>query len=117
MQIIQRFSEGFSLDDRTPQPQRTLTIWLTCKPKEIGLHTSILELDVGDDRIERVVFLLAEDKVSQSLSTRKPYSRIPRRGQAAHEFSVAAAHNVKAVSKGFNFMLPQFEILRKLETY
>lgn len=76
-----------------------------------------MELDVGDDRIECVVFLLVEDKVSQSLSTRKPYSRIPRRGQAAHEFSVAAAHNVKAVSKGFNFMLPQFEILRKLETY
>ncbi|OIT39607.1 putative rna helicase sde3 [Nicotiana attenuata] len=81
---IQRFLKGFSLDDRTLQPQRPLTIWLTCKPKEIGLHTSIVELDVGDDRIERVVFLLAEDKVSQSLSSRKPYSRTPRRGQELH---------------------------------
>ncbi|KAI4963108.1 hypothetical protein ZWY2020_019697 [Hordeum vulgare] len=48
-----------SVEDRTLQPGQTLTIWLSCMPKDIGLHTSIVHVDIGDEKIERVAFLLA----------------------------------------------------------
>ncbi|KAG1358655.1 hypothetical protein COCNU_08G001010 [Cocos nucifera] len=63
------------LEDRVLQPAQTLTIWLSCKPEEIGLHTVVIHFDLGDEKIEKVAFLLAEDKVSQSLFSDKPYSR------------------------------------------
>ncbi|CAN1285358.1 Probable RNA helicase SDE3 [Linum perenne] len=75
---IRGFMEAFALEDRMIQPHDTLTIWISCKPKEIGLHTSIVYFDVGDDRFERVVFLLAEDNVAQSLAPCRPFSRYPR---------------------------------------
>ncbi|KAI8024584.1 putative RNA helicase SDE3 [Camellia lanceoleosa] len=84
---IQGFLEGFSLEDRVLLPLQTQTIWLSCKPKDIGLHTSVVHFDVGDGRIEQVVFVLAEDKVSLSLASKKPYSRFPRRKQFATDES------------------------------
>uniref|UniRef100_A0A5B7CCG0 RNA helicase n=1 Tax=Davidia involucrata TaxID=16924 RepID=A0A5B7CCG0_DAVIN len=114
---IQSFLEGFSLEDRVLQPHKTLTIWLSCKPKEIGLHTSVVQFDVGDDRIERVVFLLAEDKVSQSLAPNKPYSRVPRRKQFSVDENVVASRPTKTTTQGFKYKLPIFEIpkdVRKL---
>ncbi|CAH9083363.1 unnamed protein product [Cuscuta epithymum] len=64
---IEEFVETFSVEDKTLRPGQTLTVWLSCKPKEIGLHTSAVHFNVGDETIERLVFVLAEDKVSQSL--------------------------------------------------
>lgn len=107
---IQGFLEGFSLEDRVLPPHKTLTIWLSCKPKEIGLHTGIVHFDVGDERIERVVFLLAEDKVSQSLAANKLYSQVPRRMPFSCDGNTAALRPAKATKQGLKSKLPQFEI-------
>ncbi|KAF2298530.1 hypothetical protein GH714_023978 [Hevea brasiliensis] len=114
---VRGFLESYSIEDRVLQPHQTLTIWLSCKPKEMGLYTSVLHFDVGDDRIERVVFLLAEDKVSQSLASNRPYSRTPRRKQFVmdeYAFSSrpAKSHPVKAMVRGIKFKLPEFPIPR-----
>ncbi|CAL5397419.1 unnamed protein product [Camellia sinensis] len=101
---IQDFLEGFSLEDRVLQPLQTQTIWLSCKPKDIGLHTSVVHFDVGDERIERVVFVLAEDKISRSLASKKPYSRFPRRKQ------FATNESAKTKTRGLDYKLPLFEI-------
>ncbi|KAK2998741.1 hypothetical protein RJ639_024663 [Escallonia herrerae] len=111
VECIRGFLEGFSLEDRVLQPNRTLTIWLSCKPKDIGLHTSIVHFDVGDDRIERVVFLLAEDKVSQSICTNKPYSRVPRRKpQNVGSGYVVSPTPTRAPNHNFKYKLLQYEI-------
>ncbi|GFY90637.1 P-loop containing nucleoside triphosphate hydrolases superfamily protein [Actinidia rufa] len=107
---IQGFLEGFSLEDRVLQPWQSLTIWLSCKPKEIGLHTSIVHFDVEDERFERVVFLLAEDKVSQSLASKKPYSRFPRRKQFATNEHAVVQYPAKTKTQLRNSKLPLFEI-------
>lgn len=73
------FLESFCMEDRTIQPRKTLTVWLSCKPKETGLHTTVVQFDSGYDRIERVVFLLADDRVSKALLSNRPYTRKPRR--------------------------------------
>ncbi|KAH0750857.1 hypothetical protein KY290_030089 [Solanum tuberosum] len=79
LQYVEEFMESFSLEDRMLQPGRPLTVWLTCKPKEIGLHTSAVHFNVGDDNIGRLVFVLAEDKVSQSLASSRPFHRNRRK--------------------------------------
>ncbi|KDP23615.1 hypothetical protein JCGZ_23448 [Jatropha curcas] len=112
---VSGFLESYSLEDRVLQAHQTLTIWLSCKPKEMGLHTSVLHFDVGDDRIERVVFLLAEDKVSQSLRPNMPFSRTPRRKQSVmdeHAFSSSTVKSLpsKAMPQGKKFKLPEFPI-------
>ncbi|XP_077247751.1 P-loop containing nucleoside triphosphate hydrolases superfamily protein isoform X2 [Tasmannia lanceolata] len=108
---IEAFLELMSLEDRVLQPDQTLTIWLSCKPKDIGLHTAIVHFNVGDDKIERVVFLLAEDTVSQSLASNKPYSRVPRKKQVAfNNVYVAGSRPTRAASQGFKNRLPEFRI-------
>ncbi|XP_047333760.1 probable RNA helicase SDE3 [Impatiens glandulifera] len=72
---VQRFRESFSLGDRVLLPHKILTVWLTCKPKDIGLHTTVVNFDLEGVVTERMVFLLAEDKVSQFLTSNKPYRR------------------------------------------
>ncbi|GAB4835962.1 Probable RNA helicase sde3 [Ancistrocladus abbreviatus] len=111
---IQGFVEGFYLEDRVLQPNKTLTIWLSCKPKEIGLHTSVVHFDVGDDKIERVVFLLAEDKVSQSLASNKPYSRLPRKKHFAVNEYVVGSRPAKSRTQGFKYVLHQYPIPRDI---
>lgn len=76
---IQGFLESFSLEDRVLQPGETLNVWLYCKPSEIGLYTSVVHIDVGNDRIERVVFLLVDNKISRSLVSKRPYARGARK--------------------------------------
>ncbi|KAK9292346.1 hypothetical protein L1049_020312 [Liquidambar formosana] len=105
------FLEGYYLEDRVLQPNETLTIWLSCKPKEMGLHTSIVHFDAGDDRIERVVFLLAEDQVSQSLASSRPYSRTSRRNRfAVDEYVVASRPARTRRTQGYKNKLPSFDI-------
>ncbi|KAJ7978064.1 P-loop containing nucleoside triphosphate hydrolases superfamily protein [Quillaja saponaria] len=110
VRLMQGFLEAFSLEDRVLQPHQTLTIWLSCKPKEIGLHTSVVYFDVGDERIERVVFLLAEDKVSQSLAANKPYARTPRRKQFTADAYLESSRPSRTTNRGIKYMLPEFEI-------
>ncbi|KAF8018002.1 hypothetical protein BT93_H3028 [Corymbia citriodora subsp. variegata] len=75
---VRGFRQGSELEDRVLQPDQTLKIWLSCKPKDMGLQQAIVHFDVEDARIERIVFLLAEDKISQSLAPNRSYSRAPR---------------------------------------
>ncbi|CAK7340891.1 unnamed protein product [Dovyalis caffra] len=104
------FLEGYSLEDRVLQPHDTLTIWLSCKPKELGLHTSVVYFDAGDDRIERLVFLLAEDNVSCSLAPNRTYSRTPRRKQYAVDEYVVSSRPARATTREFKYKLPEFPI-------
>ncbi|XP_062084560.1 probable RNA helicase SDE3 [Humulus lupulus] len=109
---VQNFLESDCLEDRVLQPYQTLTIWLSCKPKELGLHTSVVYFDVGDERIERLAFLLAEDQVSQSLASGKPYLRAPRRKQFVideHCGSSQPSKPTKHESK-YNYKLPEYNI-------
>ncbi|GAV64228.1 AAA_11 domain-containing protein/AAA_12 domain-containing protein [Cephalotus follicularis] len=103
------FLEGFNLENRVLQARQTLTIWLSCKPKEMGLHTSVVHFDVGDDRLERVVFLLVEDQVSQSLASGTPYTRAPRRQQFSVDQYVVSSRP-RGKDRGFHYKLPQFPI-------
>lgn len=101
-----------SVEDRTLQPGQTLTIWLSCMPKEIGLHTSIVHVDIGDEKIERVAFLLADDNVSKALFSDKPYSR--GRGSQGKKFEcstfVPGTRPVRQHTQGFKYKLPQYAI-------
>ncbi|KAH9754368.1 putative RNA helicase SDE3 [Citrus sinensis] len=112
----QGFLEGFSIEDRVLQPLRTLTIWLSCKPKEMGLHKSVVQFDIGDDRFERMVLLLAEDSVSRSLASNRPYSRVPRKMQSAVDEYVASSSpartttEARTTKRGSNYKLPEFPI-------
>ncbi|GLT47611.1 hypothetical protein SLA2020_212970 [Shorea laevis] len=108
----QGFVEVYSLDDRVLQAHQTLTIWLSCKPKEMGLHTTVVHFDVGDDRIERVVFLLAEDRVSQSLASNNPYRRAPRRrNQFAVDEYVVSSRPARRTAQGYyKNRLPKYPI-------
>ncbi|KAL3516224.1 hypothetical protein ACH5RR_023126 [Cinchona calisaya] len=111
----ERFLEGLSLDDRTLQPEKTLTLWLSCKPKDVGLHTTIVHFDAWDERIERVIFLLAEDKVSQSLASRHPYQKFQRRKHCTVD---TLPRNVaKASSRVCKYRLPQFEVPEGIGNY
>ncbi|GER34276.1 P-loop containing nucleoside triphosphatehydrolases superfamily protein [Striga asiatica] len=80
-QYIQDFVESFSLEDKVIRADRDLKIWLSCKPEEIGLYSAAVHFSVGDETIERLVFVLAEDKISKSLTSNKPYHRSRRKKQ------------------------------------
>ncbi|KAJ0981677.1 hypothetical protein J5N97_009932 [Dioscorea zingiberensis] len=108
---IHEFVGLTALEDRVLQPGSTLTIWLSCKPKDIGLHTSVVHFDVGDEKVERVVFLLAEDKVSQSLCSAIPYSRAPSRRKSFNcDQYVAGSRAPRANAQAFRYKLHQYEI-------
>ncbi|XVF06253.1 hypothetical protein REPUB_Repub06bG0031900 [Reevesia pubescens] len=107
----QGFLEGYSLEDRVLQSRQTLTIWLSCKPKEMGLHTTVVHFDVDDNRIERVVFLLAEDNVSQSLASTIPYRRARRKKQFAVDEYVVSSRPARPTNRGYKWnKLPEFPI-------
>ncbi|KAJ9700394.1 hypothetical protein PVL29_005951 [Vitis rotundifolia] len=110
IKYIQEFLESFCLEDRVLQPGETLTVWVSCKPKEIGLHTSVVHFDLGSDRIERVIFLLAEDRVSQSLAPNKPYSRGSRKKVFNVQEYVVGSRPARPNTRSFKYKLPQYVI-------
>lgn len=69
------FRETTCLEERTLQPGQELTIWVFCKPTRIGKYTTAVHFDVGSKVIERLAFVMADDKISQALASSKPYSR------------------------------------------
>lgn len=107
---IQGFLESFSLEDRVLQPGETLTVWLSCKPKEIGLYTSVVHIDVGDDKIERVVFLLVDNKISRSLVSKKPYARGTRKKHFDVDKYVVGSRPARIATGRFKRKLPQYPI-------
>ncbi|KAK9086893.1 hypothetical protein Syun_029287 [Stephania yunnanensis] len=109
-ETIRGFLESCSLEERTIQPHGTLRIWLSCTPKEIGLHTTIVHFDADDERVERVVFLLADDMISRSLVSKKPFLRAPRRKHFEVTEFVPGSRPVKAPVHGFKYRLPKYEI-------
>lgn len=116
LEYIQDFMEIVSLDERVLRTGQALTIWLSCKPKEIGLHAAAMHFSVGDEVIERLVFLMAEDKISKSLSSSRQYQR-PRRqkqdivNQHAPEPSyVASRRPTKGPGRGFRNRLNEYPI-------
>lgn len=112
----QGFFEAFVLEDRMLEPGDTLTIWVSCKPKDLGLHTTAVTVDWGDDRVERVVFLLAEDKISSSLATNRPYSRskrVPKKDFAVENY-VTGSRPSKVVERRFKNRLPRYEIPKEI---
>ncbi|KAL3828774.1 hypothetical protein ACJIZ3_017576 [Penstemon smallii] len=115
-QYIQDFMESFSLEDRVLRTDQDFSIWLSCKPKEIGLHSAAVHFSVGDETIERLVFVLAEDKVSQSLSSSKPYYRARKKKQnvvdahAADQAFVAGRRPSKGSIRGSMYRLPNYPI-------
>ncbi|CAL9750427.1 unnamed protein product [Musa acuminata subsp. burmannicoides] len=103
------------LEDRVLQPEQTLTIWLSCKPTDIGLHTSVLHFDLEYEKVERVVFLLAEDKVSQALFSDKPYRASSRRKMFDNDRYVAGSRPPRAHTQGIRrYRLPPFDIPQDL---
>ncbi|KAL3507870.1 hypothetical protein ACH5RR_033252 [Cinchona calisaya] len=114
-QYVQEFLESFSLEDRVLQPGRTLKIWLSCKPKGIGLHTSAVHFSVGDDTIERLVFIMAEDNISQSLASGRPFNRLRKKKHSvvdvfSDEPFVVGSHPNRTPGRAYRNRLPTYPI-------
>ncbi|OWM74299.1 probable RNA helicase SDE3 [Punica granatum] len=73
------FRETTCLEERTVQPGQELTVWVFSKPERIGKHTTAVHFDVGSRVIERLIFLMADDKISRALASNKPYSKEPKK--------------------------------------
>ncbi|XP_047983533.1 probable RNA helicase SDE3 isoform X1 [Salvia hispanica] len=126
MEYIQDYMELVALDDRVIRPNQALTIWLSCKPKEIGVHSAAIHFSVGDEVIERLLFLLAEDSISKSLSSTRQYQRPQRKNRnianqhAPDAAYVAARRPAGAGGRGrgrgrgpgrvFRYHLPEYPI-------
>ncbi|KAI3770867.1 hypothetical protein L6452_02015 [Arctium lappa] len=120
-EYIRSFVESFSLEDRTLQAGKTLTIWLSCKAMIKGLHTTAVHFNVDDDRIERMGFIMAEDKISRSLTSNRPYNR-PRRNKPLlpRIFSpggdnvgvkiIRGSRPAKASGRVYRYKLPEYPI-------
>ena len=113
---VRAFLESTSLEDRVLMPGEILTIWLSCKTKEMGLHNTILYLDIGDEKIERVVFLLVEDKISQSLASKTPYSKGRRKEKFVVESFVKGSRPMGKAGRGYKNRLPKYEIPRDIRS-
>nr|GMD66134.1 probable RNA helicase SDE3 [Ipomoea batatas] len=111
-EYIEEFMESFSLEDKTLRPEQTLTVWLSCKPKEIGLHTSAVHFNVGEETIERLVFILAEDKVCQSLVSNRPYHRARKKKVEVFtgDAFIVGSRPSRASNRGFKNRLPEYPI-------
>ncbi|XP_050216719.1 probable RNA helicase SDE3 [Mercurialis annua] len=107
------FVESYDLEDRMLQPGDTLTVWLNCKPPEIGMYSTAVHFDVGDDNIERVVILLAEDKISRSLASRKRYCRTTKKKHFAVDTFVEGSRPIRKAGRPVKSRLPRYDIPRE----
>ncbi|KAK4266320.1 hypothetical protein QN277_027262 [Acacia crassicarpa] len=111
---VQGFLESFSLEDRMLQPNEILKVWLSCKTKELGLHSTIVYVDAGDERIERRVFLLAEDKISQSLASKKPFSKGRKKEKFVVNTFVAGSRPQRKGNRAYTNRLPTYDIPKEI---
>ncbi|KAM5569455.1 putative RNA helicase SDE3 [Rosa sericea] len=118
VEAIRAFLESASLEDRVLQPGDTLTVWLSCKPKEIGMHTSVVQFDFEDNQIERAVFLLADDKISQSLASTRPFERRTKKKPiVVDSYHVAVSPSRKTKRLPYKNRLPRYDIPKELRDY
>lgn len=116
---VRGFVDFFCLEDRVLQPEQTLTVWLSCKPKGTGLHTTAVHFEAGDKVIERLVFLLVDDKISRSLVPNKPYFRERKKKQLVADTSaidtyVPSARPSREMNRGYNFRLNAYPISKEV---
>ncbi|KAI7729924.1 hypothetical protein M8C21_001227 [Ambrosia artemisiifolia] len=117
-EYVNSFVESFSMEDRTLMPGKTLTVWLSCKAKVKGLHTTAVHFNVDDDRIERMGFVMVEDKISRSLTSNRPYSRSVRnKPLIPRVFSpdmglkvIRGSRPAKANSRAYKYKLHEYRI-------
>ncbi|RDY10645.1 putative RNA helicase SDE3, partial [Mucuna pruriens] len=110
----QSFLESFSLEDRMLQPGEKLKVWLSCKTKEMGMYSSVVYFDVGDEKIERVVFLLVEDKISRSLAPNRPYSRGRKKDKFVVDNFVPGSRPAGKPTRRYINRLPKYDIPRDI---
>lgn len=99
-----------ALDDRVLQSRGTLTVWLSCKPREIGLHTVVVHFDVGSEVLERIGFLVADNTISQSLASKKPYSRNGKKKHVLMTTHVVASRPSRRTSRRYPKKLLLYQI-------
>lgn len=104
------FKESYSLEDRMLQPGDILKVWLSCKTKELGLHTSVVYFDAGDEKIERLVFLLVEDKISQSLASKRPYTKGRKKEKFVTDTFIAGSRPGRKANRAYKNRLPWYDI-------
>ncbi|XP_019423448.1 PREDICTED: probable RNA helicase SDE3 isoform X1 [Lupinus angustifolius] len=109
---LQSFLESFTLEDRMLQPGQTLKVWLSCKTKDMGMYSSVLNFDLGDKVIERVAFLLVEDKISKSLTAKRPYSKGRRKDKFVVENVVPGFRPLGKANRKYINRLPKYQIPR-----
>jgi helicase MOV-10 len=118
VEAVRAFLESTSLEDRVLQPGDTLTVWLSCKPKEIGMHTSVVQFDFEDNQIERAVFLLADDKISQSLASTRPFERRTKKKPiVVDSFHVAVRPSRKTERRPYKNRLPRYDMPKELRDH
>ncbi|XP_014520114.1 probable RNA helicase SDE3 [Vigna radiata var. radiata] len=106
--------ESFTLEDRVLQPRENLKVWLSCKTKEIGMCSSVIYFDAGDEKIERVVFLLVEDKISKSLAAKRPYSRAKKKDKFVVDNYVPGSRPPAKPTRRYINRLPVYHIPRDM---
>lgn len=104
------FIESFSVEDRMLQPGEVLKIWLSCKTKDMGMYSSVVYFDIGDEKIERVVFLLVEDKISKSLASDRPYSRGRKKDKFVVDAFVPGSRPAGKTNRKYINRLPRYDI-------
>ncbi|CAL5047824.1 unnamed protein product [Urochloa decumbens] len=112
------FVSSVSLGDITLIRGNPLTIWLTCMPKDIGLHTSIVHFSFGDVLTIRVALLLADDNVSKALSSDKPYySRCPQLTNFEYAPIVPCIHEHGVIKQRFSVPFGDLSMTNYLQTF
>ena len=112
---VQSFLGCTELEDRVLQPGETLEIWLSCRPQEVGMHTAVIHVVAGDEKLERVAFILADDQISHALASTKPFTRSQRKNKFSTEGYVRAFHPSRPVGQQSKFSLPRFAIPCELQ--
>ena len=89
-------------------PEEILQVWLCCRPQQVGVHSAVIHIiAAGVESEHRVVYLLADDLISESLASCKPFSRAKKKN-----LSTKGCVPVSKPFKKFNssFKLPQFAV-------
>ncbi|XP_004297116.1 PREDICTED: probable RNA helicase SDE3 [Fragaria vesca subsp. vesca] len=118
VEAIRAFLESNALEDRVLQPGETLPVWLSCKPKEIGVHTSVVHFEFEEYQIERAVFLLADDKISQSLVSTRPFERRAKKKPIVVDCYVRAASVSRSTEqRPYKNRLPRYDLPKEHRDY
>ncbi|WVZ23218.1 hypothetical protein V8G54_001762 [Vigna mungo] len=76
--------------------------------------SSVIYFDAGDEKIERVVFLLVEDKISKSLAAKRPYSRAKKKDKFVVDNYVSGSRPAAKPTRRYINRLPVYHIPRDM---